>query len=279
MTTTTKKLVLTHLSEGIKLEVTPEMQTNVTLIVTALQDVGCTQRIGAVQLKSLLTGRQEECAGFTLDEEEISDEKLTPKDEGLVKEVEVERLSSGTSDEELQALLAEGDSEDLLEETLLDKPIIEVSKDSPEVSTEEKDKKANVEKAKKSLGITGDTNLTPASSTSTVRKPRRDLPKLLETARAGKNKDLISHLESNGFNMIGLDTKERWYYMVDENLKDQSVRSKRFDVSPRKNGSIGISVYVNKKAVGVRTVISKEDGVAGALKWMTTDPEVLKVEV
>lgn len=261
MSQTTQSLV--NLPEGINILLTAEKLADPSIIVKELNELECSKKIGVVQLKSLLAGRVENVGDFMVIDEEVEAESNEE-----LKEKMSEVGSETVSDDDLTALLEAGEGRKV--ETK-DETKVDTSKD--EIKVETKDEiKVDTSKAKAALGISGDTDLTPAEKTSSTRKPRKDVPALIAKAEKGGNKELLKQFTEAKFAVVDVEKSERWFSFVGGE-HEAKMSSPRFDVSPRKNGDFGISLYVDSKASGVKTVIKGEDKLKQLISW-TASKEV-----
>lgn len=106
------------------------------------------------------------------------------------------------------------------------------------------------------LGITlGE--VATAAKASRAPRARRDMTKVFEAARKGKQKEMVNALEAAGFNLCDVEKNNRWFCF---NLRNVEVARKnaRIDISPLKNGGMNFSLYINDRAVGKK--VSLEAG-------------------
>lgn len=264
--------VLAHTVEGIEILLTEEKITNPSLIINELQDLACPQRIGIIQLRSLINGNVESVGDFMI----IDRSEETPEVETKEVKVETKEVKVEVSNDDLSALLAEEEIEsnlevldEIKEVEVLEEPIVE-----KEVKVEvEKETKTDVSKVKKALGLEG-ANLTPSQKSTTTRKTRSNVEETLLEAKKGENKELIEHLESEGFNLFKISGNGRYMYFINKD-ETQHMKSKRFDVSKLKSGNVSVSLYVEGKASGAKVMIKKDEGLGAVSTWMKTDKEVL----
>lgn len=260
----TKRLV--NLSEKVDIELD---LNNLGAATATLKDLNA-PLLGAVQIRTLVSNQVPELNGYMVVD---SDESMLTGSGVIDQEKETqettETVKNENVDDQLTAMLAAESNESGSEIAGTDQPepVKETATKTIAEDVKQQVQEGNVAKAAKPRGTT---------------KPRKDRSELTKALYAldyaGKDangvtvtESLHKALETAGYNTISIDSKVRWYGVVHKD-QPQNAKAQRIDVSPRKNGDFGLTLYNDGKSLGVRTVITKDsDVVAKTLEWINSD--------
>ncbi len=261
-----KKLV--NVTEKVEIELTEALIASPAEIGLKLKELAAPM-LGAIQIRTLINGQSTEINGYMV----IDEEGEGATEEVVAETAEVVVETNATTDEDLKALLA-AESEDKLTEVA---PVKEEVK-TEEVKTEEvKTEEVKTEEAPKVKTLADDAKsgqkITPAPKTGGAPRKRKDKTELTKSLNelSGEVAAIVKGLGDLGYQIVNIDSKLRWFTVVHKDL-EQTLKSDRVDVSPRKNGDFGLSLYSGGKATGVKNVIKKSEKTSEeVLAWVGSD--------
>lgn len=238
-------------------------------------EAGAPGSIGLISLRSLLNGDLPDVNGYVVmtEEDEVEAAETAEAAASLAAEqVEVAAVAEEASAVEAEAAApvvegdnaaatdSEADSSEVVEETDA-APVVEEVSETGETAVSAKDAvKAAKDAVKAAFGINVNETLTPkASESSGVSRPRRDMAALITKAKAGAHGALLNAVETAGYTVVNVENTERWFGFNVPGGSDLRA-APRFDVSPLKNGSYSVSLYVNDRATKIKERLAPVDG-------------------
>lgn len=238
---------------------------------------GAAGSIGLIGLRSLLNGELSDVSNYVIFSEE-DDEAAAAEAEAaaaLAAEQTVQAAEVKTEDAteaEAAAPAVEGDTTAVSDQEAVPVAVegAPVQEAAPEVVADDaKDQVAEggdtqepqvtaKEAVKKAFGITADPVTPKASESAGVSRPRRDMSALITKAKAGVHGPLLVAVEAAGYTIVNVENTERWFGFNVPGGKDLRA-APRFDVSPLKNGSYSVSLYVNDRATKIKERLAPVD--------------------
>lgn len=231
-------------------------------------EAGAPGSIGLISLRSLLNGDLPEVNGYVVmtEEDEVEATETAEAAAALAAEqaevaavaeeasaVEAEAAAPVVEGDKAAATDNEVDSSEVVEETDA-APVAEEVAETDETAVSAKDA------VKAAFGINVNETLTPKASESTgVSRPRRDMSALITKAKAGVHGALLNAVETAGYAIVNVENTERWFGFNVPGGSDLRA-APRFDVSPLKNGSYSVSLYVNDRATKIKERLAPVDG-------------------
>lgn len=219
-------------------------------------EAGAPGSIGLISLRSLLNGDLPDVNGYVVMTEEDEVEAAETAEAAAVlaaEQVEVAATAPVVEGDNAAATDSEVDSSKVVEETDA-APVTEEVAGTDETAVSAKDA------VKAAFGINVNETLTPkASESSGVSRPRRDMSALIAKAKAGVHGALLNAVETAGYTVVNVENTERWFGFNVPGGSDLRA-APRFDVSPLKNGSYSVSLYVNDRATKIKERLAPVDG-------------------
>lgn len=231
-------------------------------------EAGAPGSIGLISLRSLLNGDLPDVNGYVVmtEEDEVEAAETAEAAAALAAEqaevaavaeeasaVEAEAAAPVVEGDKAAATDNEVDSSEVVEETDA-APVAEEVAETDETAVSAKDA------VKAAFGINVNETLTPKASESTgVSRPRRDMSALITKAKAGVHGALLNAVETAGYAIVNVENTERWFGFNVPGGSDLRA-APRFDVSPLKNGSYSVSLYVNDRATKIKERLAPVDG-------------------
>lgn len=228
-------------------------------------EAGAPGSIGLISLRSLLNGDLPDVNGYVVmtEEDEVEAAETAEAAASLAAEqvevaeeasaVEAEAAAPVVEGDNAAATDSEADSSEVVEETDA-APVVEEVSETGETAVSAKDA------VKAAFGINVNETLTPkASESSGVSRPRRDMSALIAKAKAGAHGALLNAVETAGYTVVNVENTERWFGFNVPGGSDLRA-APRFDVSPLKNGSYSVSLYVNDRATKIKERLAPVDG-------------------
>lgn len=246
---------LVNVTEQVRIELTDELLMNPSSVAAMLKAEGYPP-LGVVQLSVLFEGKVEEKNGYMVIEEDVTEITTKAIADQATTETTIDSDSSKqqSMNDELEELLSEPSATEVEEVK------------SEEVKVEEKAivKKSIADDA--AAGVVAAKESPKATSAPRRRADRKQLEdKLLSDVAT---KDLVEKLNAGGFEILSIDSKARWFSVV-HNSHEIKAASPRIDISPRKNGDFGLSVYIDNKAAGLKEVVkASEKTSVDCLAWV-----------
>lgn len=233
---------------------------------------GAAGSIGLIGLRSLLNGELPDVSNYVIFSEE-DDEAAAAAALAAEQTVQAAEVKTEAAVEaEAAAPVVEGDTTAVSDQETVAVAVegAPVQEAAPEVVAD--DAKAQVaegddaqepqvtakEAVKKAFGITTDPVTPKASESAGVSRPRRDMSALITKAKAGVHGALLAAVEAAGYTIVNVENTERWFGFNVPGGKDLRA-APRFDVSPLKNGSYSVSLYVNDRATKIKERLAPVD--------------------
>lgn len=234
-------------------------------------EAGAPGSIGLISLRSLLNGELPEVNNYVIMSEDDDAEAASEAEAAaaLAAEKATETAALVESDQAAEAQSADMKEADKVEATDAEPtadasaegseeaPVVE--QDAVEGDDQEAPAVTAQEAVKAAFGIKDAGSLTPkAGETSGVSRPRRDMTALITKAKAGAHGALLTAVEAAGYIVVNVENTERWFGFNVPGGSDLRA-APRFDVSPLKNGSYSVSLYVNDRATKIKERLTPVD--------------------
>lgn len=222
---------------------------------------GAAGSIGLIGLRSLLNGELADVSNYIILSEE--DEAVAEADAEAAAALAAEQTAQAAEVEteaaveaEAAAPVVEGDATAVSDQEVTPAAV----EDAPEQEepVEEAPQLSAKEAVQKAFGITTDPVTPKASESAGVSRPRRDMSALISKAKAGVHGALLNAVEAAGYTIVNVENTERWFGFNVAGGKDLRA-APRFDVSPLKNGSYSVSLYVNDRATKLKERLAPTD--------------------